>query len=594
MTHSITQSTHESTRLPLANARDDGHNTVTMKDTGRGVLVFVAGIFLAGALAVAAVAATDVGFLWPTQGIAKTLTSTMCDQRNDHPHAGIDLSLHGKIGTVPIVSVDEGVLMRLRDSQYGYGRAVYVRMPGKNVAVYAHLDRFSPRLKKLGDELRRSTGLKKLDYYYEEWELNVPIARGEILGYGGNTGTSSAHLHFELRYDDLINLNPLTNGFAIADNVAPAIRQIMLAPIEDGGTIAGKGVALVAKVGTRAPFAGPIEVAGPVGIAVDAADRVSPQGRRIVPYRLTVTVDDAPFFETRYEQWSWFDKRLTEVQYEVGAGRKLFLRAFNPYPVEVPFYSSPGGGSFDNLPPGEHTVKVVVADAAGNETSTAFDVRVVDRGGDVEPTWPRGHGAFVLDNRQTIYSADKRLALSAAEFSLFGPLRVGITPIEATDGVGPCYRVAGPDELVRRDFSVAIKIAEGSDPTRQAIYRLKGSGLSWLGNDPDPLGVKASASSFGTFCVAGDTTPPSITKVRARRGRTVVRFRVSDNRAGLAGDGVQVLVGGKKALVGFSPRSGNGDADVYWELPSGPQAGEIVAMDRAGNVARASFTVGGR
>ncbi len=53
-------------------------------------------------------------YVWPVKGIDVNVTSVLNDNRSGHPHGGIDILLFGKVGVVPIVSVADGVLMRIR------------------------------------------------------------------------------------------------------------------------------------------------------------------------------------------------------------------------------------------------------------------------------------------------------------------------------------------------------------------------------------------------------------------------------------------------------------------------------------------------
>lgn len=552
-------------------------------------------VILYVALAILWGAAVNAGsdYLWPTKGIPVQLTSVMCDKRNNHPHAGIDLGLHGKVGVVPIVSVDDGVLMRIRSSRHGYGNAVYVRMPDKHVAVYAHLDRFSPRLNKIAESIRRRTGQKKLDYYFEEWELSTPIRRGEIIGFGGNTGTSSAHLHFELRYDDAINLNPLTNGFPVADTVAPTINALQLVPVDPDALVRGKSAPVVLRVGKGGQVVGaasPVDVSRRVGLSVSAQDRAKPGGRRFSPYRIALRVDGAPFFETRYEKWSWFDTRLVDEQYDMSAARKLFMRVYNPFPTDIPFFSAADAGTFDALPPGPHEVEIVVADAAGNQSTATLAINVVDDGQKATRPWPYGKGEHELFNKATVAAGEKRFFVDGLADSFFAPLRIDVTPAGSNDDrvIGDCYRLSDPGLMARRGFRLRFSLADQAEPTRQlGVYQRTSAGLTWVTQDREPWPGFAAARTkdFATYCLVRDATPPTIGRIGNGGGRDLVSFVVADDLSGLAVDAVKVYVDGKLALAGFDQRTGQGGAEVYWPLAPGAHEVRIVAVDRSGNEA---------
>ncbi|MCB1152265.1 M23 family metallopeptidase [bacterium] len=523
-------------------------------------------------------------YLWPVKA-KPLLTSPFCDRRNDHPHGGLDLSLYGKVGTTPIVSVDDGVLMRIRASRYGYGNAVYVRMADKMVAVYAHLDRFSDRLERVADGIRRTTGEQKLDYYYEPWEEQVPIARGEVIGYGGNTGTGSPHLHFEVRYDDLVNLNPLTNGFPVADHVDPTIHEIMLTPIDNFGRVNGTYDPM--RFAANGPPGTPIPVRGRVGVSVRACDRKDGGDRCMTPYRIAVAVDGAPFFETRYEQWSYEDKNILHAQYESlrERGTRAFYRAYNPYPVEIPFFSQAEGGSFDKLETGMHSVHVTVEDAAGNATTAHFEIDVQPADDKSFRPWPKGTGGQVLFNEQTIAVDDGAFVLDTYEASLFEPVRVDITRVDgAPEGV--CYRVDGPPVLMRQTYAMRFAYTVDDDAaSRLAIYERSPAGrLTYAGRTWNPLDrtLQATVDHWGTFCLASDTDKPVIGTPRVVRRSIVVPLR--DDGAGPVDHRSEIFVGKRRLVTTYNAARRELSAPIPSGL-GGTRTVRVEAMDRVGNFA---------
>jgi len=528
-------------------------------------------------------AAGEEPYLWPLRGIAVKLTGVMYDKRNDHAHAGIDLSLFGKTGVTPVVAVREGVLMRIRDSRYGYGRTVYIRHPDKHVTVYAHLDRFSPRLQQIADGLRRRTGLKRLDYYYEEDELNVPIARGEVLGYGGNTGTRTPHLHFELRWDDVVNLNPLTNGFAVRDTVPPSISRLLLVPVDPGATVNGKGEALLLDARRLPGEAEPVAVRGRVGLAVEADDGQQPHGARFSPYRLALLADGKPWFATRYERYSYLDRRAHLAQFDrEPAGRALFHRLYNPYPAELPFFSAPDAGALGDLPPGVHALTVMVADAAGLETRVELAVRVeTNPQAGVRP-WPRGTGPYQLADGGSVAADEGRLLLEAPAGSCFEPFRFTVERVSS--GV---YRLSEPPLPLRNEVVFKFRYSdEVQDPEQLGVYRRDHDRLEFLGAEHDPAArtVAGSSLSFGRLEMLRDNRPPTLGEVRQeKRAPQFLSFTVQDDLSGLAPDAVRVYVDDELAVVDFDRRRGAARAELIPWPASGPHEVRIEISDRIGN-----------
>jgi murein DD-endopeptidase MepM/ murein hydrolase activator NlpD len=89
------------------------------------------------------------------------------------PHYGVDFSLPR--GT-PVYATGDGVVKFTRTSIAGYGKQIEIDHGYGYVTKYAHLDDFAVRT---GEEVKR----------------------GQLIGYSGNTGKSTApHLHYEVKH----------------------------------------------------------------------------------------------------------------------------------------------------------------------------------------------------------------------------------------------------------------------------------------------------------------------------------------------------------------------------------------------------------
>ncbi|MFP4192555.1 MAG: M23 family metallopeptidase, partial [Candidatus Hydrogenedentota bacterium] len=90
--------------------------------------------------AAAGAAPQEDTYHWPLD-VDPVLTSSFGEYRTGRFHAGIDLRTYG-IGQ-PVRAPEDGEVVRVRTSPYGYGKALYIRLADGNTAVFAHLDRFA-------------------------------------------------------------------------------------------------------------------------------------------------------------------------------------------------------------------------------------------------------------------------------------------------------------------------------------------------------------------------------------------------------------------------------------------------------------------
>jgi murein DD-endopeptidase MepM/ murein hydrolase activator NlpD len=118
--------------------------------------------------------------IWPVNG---TITGNFGEQRPGHVHQGIDIA--AAEGT-PIRAADSGTvsLIQSEAASGGYGNFTCVSHSSSLATCYAHQSRFGT-------------------------SMGARVARGQVIGYVGNTGHSfGAHLHFEVRINGVAT-NPL-------------------------------------------------------------------------------------------------------------------------------------------------------------------------------------------------------------------------------------------------------------------------------------------------------------------------------------------------------------------------------------------------
>ena len=323
----------------------------------------------------------DPSLVWPAR-VEPAITSSFGEWRPGHIHAGVDVKTWGRIG-VPLQAVADGYVWRVRTSPWGYGKALYLVLADGRTAVYGHMDRFTPELEDLVWERQHSEGQYSVDIRLEEGEF--PVKQGEMVGYSGDTGASAPHLHFELRDENNLPLNPLLDGLRINDSFPPVIRFLLVRPVGSASRVNG-GV-WVHRFGVRArggreyELRGRPEVEGSVGISVAAYDCMDGVWNRFSPHRLVLEVDDHELFEVRYDRFSYRVSGLINLDRDYRYMVREGSRAHTLYRVpgnELPFYGdyAEGAGYLTELEPGLHRLRVTVADALGNETHLNGEILV--------------------------------------------------------------------------------------------------------------------------------------------------------------------------------------------------------------------------
>ncbi len=331
---------------------------------------------------------------WPMQA-DRALTSTFGEYRGGRLHAAIDLKTWGKEG-FPVFAVADGYVERVRTSPWGYGRAVYVILNDGHIGVWAHLSGFSERIESyvMAEQDRRSTYSVNLFFRPDQ----LPVKRGEVLGFSGSTGIGVPHLHFELRDANQRPINPLLHGFDVADSLSPTPVAVGMVPQDDQARIDGVSAAKIFALTwqekqKRFVFPDTVVIWGRVGLALDVFDRADASAltNKMAPYRLSLQVDDREVFASTYDMFSYdvtqhgdLDRNFLLGQRGWGRFHNLFCEVGNRLPFYGSFRAGDGvlwaGSAVPDvgvgLSIGVHHLKIETSDAKGNRSEAGMVVKV--------------------------------------------------------------------------------------------------------------------------------------------------------------------------------------------------------------------------
>lgn len=307
---------------------------------------------------------------WPTDS-GTDYSSNFGEYRDDHFHMGIDIKTKGKTG-FKIYAVDDGYISRIVSNFNGYGKALYLTTKSGNIALYAHLERFSPLLEKVWDLQKMKRGSYFVNANYSKTEFKVK--KGDIIGYTGNSGYSYApHLHFEFRDKNNIPLNPLKNGFAQEDNIAPILESINIRPISMGSSVNGSsliyGLPLFRDKQGKYVFADTLTVIGDIGISIKSFDKREGANNKYQFSKAELFLDNKIIYRINYDKIPFQQGKnvKTLIEYSqkrqnVGEYKKLYRMPFHP---KTSIHNSDSNGII-RISPGYHKIKIKIFDSENN------------------------------------------------------------------------------------------------------------------------------------------------------------------------------------------------------------------------------------
>jgi len=329
--------------------------------------------------------------LWPTDA-SHLITSTFCEYRPGHFHSGIDIKTWVKTG-YGIFAVEDGSVMRIRTSPYGYGKVLYLQLNNDLRAVYAHLSDFSPRIKSIVQKEQERIGRYAIDKRISAGELVVK--KGDLLGYTGRSGTDTPHLHFEIRDKKDNPINPFIAGFKIIDFIPPTVKSIAVTPLIFGSHVNGDFVSQIIPVEStgngRYILADTVYCKGEIGFSISAYDMADGADNKFAPYRLTFYIDNQHIFSTKYDSLTFHNSRQIYLDRDyrlMKHGRGFFHNLYRTYGNNLGFYYFKGKRAgivcckdqklspnkritINNdgsvlLSPGIHEIKIIISDFYNN------------------------------------------------------------------------------------------------------------------------------------------------------------------------------------------------------------------------------------
>lgn len=490
---------------------------------------------------------------------APSLSASFAELRNDHFHSGLDYRTGGVTGK-EVMAAAEGYVYRIAVSPSGFGKAVYIRHPSGYSTVYAHLKSFRPDIEEY---------VKKKQYEMKSFSVSLfpsedqfKVGRGEVIAWSGNSGGSSGpHLHFEVRDSGTEEtLNPLNFDMGVTDHTRPVIDKIFLYPLY-GNSSVNKGhgrltLKTVAANGSYTIPAGPVPVIyGQTGIGLKCYDNLDNSSNKCGIYSIEMLVDSIKVYCFTADRFSFSESRYLNslVDYKAKVTdneyiHKLFIQPGNRLSM---YDCRVNSGVLKFRDDREHSISIVVRDAAGNKSSASFKIKSLS-----EPPVPPVEvscSKIIPFARASDFTADGiRVHFPAGTFydTLFlvynvrRDIRTFLSPVHSvhdeTVAVHDKYRLSIRPDTVLAGMEGKMCLA---------MLNTKGN-PSYVGGDLRYGYVSADVNKLGDYVVTVDTLPPSIKPSFASganlTGKQLFTVTITDEFSGIKSydtwiDGVWVL-----------------------------------------------------
>lgn len=333
------------------------------------------------------------------------MSSSFGEFRGQRVHAGVDLGTNMRTG-YKVYAIADGRITRLYVRKIGYGNAVYITHANGLVSVYGHLEAFEELT------LGLQTMLKKIQrqrgtLYPGDINLDIPVKRGQVIGYSGESGYGLPHLHFELRRGESTPIDPFQHGFSYPDQTPPVIQSLLIEPLGPQSFVDGghgrREYRTEQRNGTYVMSAIP-KISGKVrftaagydpGLKDETADvdRIDLYIGFSAVSKIELFIDQQLLFRNQFNSVTYSTDHRGGLVYDLDLTRlsnptQYYYRLYTLDPKRFPFREvlAVNNGVWDTstVAEGRHTLTLAMYDANGNKSITQMQVDVED-----QPTLPR-------------------------------------------------------------------------------------------------------------------------------------------------------------------------------------------------------------
>lgn len=343
----------------------------------------------------------EATYRFPLDYSEPALSGTFGELRSNHFHSGIDVKTGGSTGH-KLYAIADGYIYRLKVSPWGFGKAVYLRHPDGKFSVYAHMKGFPEEIESFIYQKQYASKHYEQEIYLSK--NRFPIKKGQLIGYSGNSGSSSGpHLHFEIRDPDERILNPQKHySTRIKDSKPPILQTIGFEAMDAGSRAGGTfGKQEFTPEGGEGNYRIPgiVQVSGRVGMEYHGYDLLNAAGNHCGINYAKLFIDNELIYEFALDRFAFDEKKYINVHFDYRHWKnksQKFQKCYVESGNEFSAYKNMRNRGVIDLPDnGVHSVLLEVSDTYGNTTSLKTRMQKVPLPGLGNPNLPASSNASI-------------------------------------------------------------------------------------------------------------------------------------------------------------------------------------------------------
>lgn len=437
------------------------------------------------------------------------LSGTFGELRPNHFHSGLDIRTNNVEG-LPVYAAADGIIIRIKVSAFGYGKALYIAHPNGYTTVYGHLQKFNDKIEAYVKEQQ----YKQKSYEVELYPSTLKVTQSEIIALSGNSGGSGGpHLHFEFRDTATEKIiNPMAFGMnkLIKDEMKPVISSLMVYPANDSTSVnkSRNPVSLSLQKQVDGSFlASKVVASGKIGFALNSYDLSTNNYNKNGIYKVVSYLNGSQNFKFEFDTFAFDESK--HINYFIDFNRykklkqrfqKLFIK--ESYPLSL-ISGNTKSGFLDIKPNVNYTYKIEVFDFHGNKTIVNIPITYEK---EVNPTPVASKGNFYIKTKSDYNFEFEKTAVYIPVNALYENASLNISEKENILDIENNY------EAIQNGLTVTLDMSHLSEEEQKKAFVGTILGLKLDYNSSFRKGNKVSTKvkAFGKYKVGFDNVAPRI------------------------------------------------------------------------------------
>jgi murein DD-endopeptidase MepM/ murein hydrolase activator NlpD len=456
-------------------------------------------------------------------GIPLDLSGSFGELRSNHFHSGLDFKTTGKEG-LPVYATGDGYVSRIKISTFGYGKAIYITHPNGYTSVYGHLQKANGVIQDY---------IKKKHYQEKSYEIEMylyptelPVKKGDIIAYSGNTGGSGGpHLHFEFRDTKSEQIiNPMHFGLKkiIVDERKPIIQGIVAYPI-DSTTVnnSQKPINISFSKQADGSYLGvKVKANGKVAFGINAYDFCTNGYNKNGLYKVKAYLNGVLQYQYSFDSFAFDESRYInnfidyERFHEMGQRvQKLFQ--MNEYPLSI-VSGNKKDGIINVQPNSNYNYRVEVYDFHGNKVELIIPIEFAIQEAKIEKTFQKTP-YYIKAKTESIFEKNN-VSVYVPENAFYSNFYMNF---DVNNDVVTLHDDSVP---VHKNITLAFNNVTGlteEQLSKTYIATLDGYKLKYNNTYRKGNNFSIKTKTLGKFKLAQDITPPRIYNVNFIEGKTL-------------------------------------------------------------------------